>query len=777
MMRRETRKQDFRARRVIRGSAGVLTALLFATSLFAGGDAVPEPAPAPIQDDGVDEPASTAAGPWLGMGTIEYSHGDPTVDEQRFLELMNRARANPAAEGARIAADYGSGLIRSTVNFFLARGPDRTRAENRAEFESYPAQPPFAFNAALIRAARAHTDLMRREDVQTHQHLPSNEPSARQRMIDAGYVPGPTGESVYAFGQNVVQMHAAFAIDWGQALPTPSQLVRDPQLPADRPYPGHRLLLMNPTDDESRQYTEVGVGILDQPTGGTRTGPRLITIDFSRDAADDMRFVTGVCFDDRDDDGEYDAGEGIAGVRIDADGTEFFTISSSSGGYALPVPIDAGTIRVTASGPTTVVGDQEVVVQLGDENVKVDFNAAPLEPRPPCRSFTSASTGAVDGTSRDFVVPVTVADGELDEVGDVDVLAEIAHADRTELELDLVSPDGTVVPLLRDAPPGADLRGGFDRSLTPAGDLTALVGESLAGNWIVRVRDAAGGTAADVEGVALRVRSAWVRPLATRRNPLTTAKLVLKKSKKAGRDRVQLTGEIDPGGGTLLDGSGEFDGPARLRVLDAADDTVLLDADLVAGNSTIEGAKVKARIKADRRGTSRTSLSVNVARTDLPGVPERVVVELQLGDVLLRDEYPLTNGRFRAARDMSDLPSFRITKLTSREVGGERVTVVRGAFTPTDADLDTGRVDVLVGDFGLSRPATQLSVNGARRVLKGAGGLTKLMIDAERGVFVLKIRAPHDALLDGVVPVALRVGELFGETEVRPALGDGTLRY
>src|SRR4051812_25515154 len=33
-----------------------------------------------------------------------YSHGDPTPEEQYLLELLNRARANPAAEGQRLVS-------------------------------------------------------------------------------------------------------------------------------------------------------------------------------------------------------------------------------------------------------------------------------------------------------------------------------------------------------------------------------------------------------------------------------------------------------------------------------------------------------------------------------------------------------------------------------------------------------------------------------------------------------------------------------------------------
>ena len=37
-------------------------------------------------------------------GLTFYDFGNPTAEEQLYLELINRARANPPAEGARLAA-------------------------------------------------------------------------------------------------------------------------------------------------------------------------------------------------------------------------------------------------------------------------------------------------------------------------------------------------------------------------------------------------------------------------------------------------------------------------------------------------------------------------------------------------------------------------------------------------------------------------------------------------------------------------------------------------
>jgi len=46
--------------------------------------------------------APVARAPGLHAANTLYSHGDPTPQEQLMLELVNRARANPAAEAARL---------------------------------------------------------------------------------------------------------------------------------------------------------------------------------------------------------------------------------------------------------------------------------------------------------------------------------------------------------------------------------------------------------------------------------------------------------------------------------------------------------------------------------------------------------------------------------------------------------------------------------------------------------------------------------------------------
>jgi len=77
-------------------------------------------------------------------------------------------------------------------------------------------------------------------------------------------------------------------------------------------------------------------------------------------------YVLGVVYRDSDKDGTYDAGEGVAGVQIDARAAGVTTKSAPGGGFALPVK--DGTTGELATGGGAV---QPFAVK--GANVKVDF--------------------------------------------------------------------------------------------------------------------------------------------------------------------------------------------------------------------------------------------------------------------------------------------------------------------------------------------------------------------------------------------------------------------
>ncbi len=91
-----------------------------------------------------------------------YSIGDPTNDEQYFLELINRARANPAAESARLATTTDPD-VRSSYSYF---GVNLVLMQS--QFVLIPPAPPLSMNATLTTAARAHSQNMLQNNYQSH---------------------------------------------------------------------------------------------------------------------------------------------------------------------------------------------------------------------------------------------------------------------------------------------------------------------------------------------------------------------------------------------------------------------------------------------------------------------------------------------------------------------------------------------------------------------------------------------------------------------------------
>ena len=84
----------------------------------------------------------------------QFSHGDPSALEQQMLELVSRARMNPAGEG----------VILNAVNTWYSADARARKPSFFAilvgEFATYPAVAPLAFNAKLMQSARAHSQDM-----------------------------------------------------------------------------------------------------------------------------------------------------------------------------------------------------------------------------------------------------------------------------------------------------------------------------------------------------------------------------------------------------------------------------------------------------------------------------------------------------------------------------------------------------------------------------------------------------------------------------------------
>jgi hypothetical protein len=261
-----------------------------------------------------------------------YNSGDPTPEEQLVLEYINRARANPIAEGQRLGIDIHEGLEDDPQNGCY--GP-----------EYVGVRPPLAMNPALLAIAEAHS-----EDMYTQNYFSHTDPNgttAFQRMTNAGYNYISAGENIGAgTGMSATDLEDALMIDSGY------------------PCRAHRMNLLDIFPYPPPAYYEVGVGYYEGSSGQA-----FITQDFGTQV-DTSPFLTGVVYNDANGNGFYDIGEGIAGVTITPSGGNYYAVSSSSGGYAFPIPT-SGTITVTASG--NGFGPITQTITLTGTNIELDF--------------------------------------------------------------------------------------------------------------------------------------------------------------------------------------------------------------------------------------------------------------------------------------------------------------------------------------------------------------------------------------------------------------------
>ena len=269
-------------------------------------------------------------------------------DEQLVLELINRARANPAAEAARLGIDLNEGLLPGTLT-------------------TTPKQP-LAPHQLLNDVAAAHSQDMIDRDFFAHVNPDGADPG--DRIAAAGY-------SARSWGENI-------AIDAGAAQ-AHDLLFRSA---------GHRVNMLRDS------FRELGVGVRARDDWGVT-----MTEVFASRTGD--VFLTGVAFSDQViADNFFSVGEGLDGVTITATarnrGTTYTTITGPTGGYSLQVPTD--TYDVTAAGGELLKPIVVSAVYVGAANAKADFvvpYAPPGGPAPPVAN--------ADHVMTDKDVPVAIA--------------------------------------------------------------------------------------------------------------------------------------------------------------------------------------------------------------------------------------------------------------------------------------------------------------------------------------------------------------------------------
>ena len=298
-----------------------------------------------------------------------YPQPNPSNEEQYLLELINIARANPAAQGQMLAGVTDSEISR----YYSYYGVDRNQLIT--DFAGYAPKPPLALNADLMASARAQSIDQATNGFQGHDS--SDGTTFDVRISSFGYKWGALGENVFAYVENPFFGHVGLNADWGV------------------PSLDHRANIMN-LDAGFPTFKEIGISYV--PTSVPNFGPFVMTEDFGTPADNTASFLVGVVYNDSNANGAYDMGEGLGGVTITTDSGAYYTTTSSSGGYVLPLPTGSGTLTITASGGGLGAPRVTTIHYGNATNVKVDFTTAQAAgPALPVLKITASATNLTPG--------------------------------------------------------------------------------------------------------------------------------------------------------------------------------------------------------------------------------------------------------------------------------------------------------------------------------------------------------------------------------------------
>jgi len=234
------------------------------------------------------------------------------------------------------------------------------------EFDVLTPQPPAAFDRRLYNAALAHANLMISANKLDPDCGGMGEPPCQlSRVGPAGFffrASGLRGNSL-GFAPSAAIGHAAWNIDWG---PLPN----DP--PGMQPGRPHRNGVMD-TPDIIATLPMTNAGIAVVPTAGD-LGPLVAVANYANAntaiGEHQNRFLVGTVWEDLDGDTFYDPGEGKPGVVVSTDTANWFAVTASGGGYAIPL-LDPGPLQVTFSGGG--LSTRVVDVTVGATSVLVDY--------------------------------------------------------------------------------------------------------------------------------------------------------------------------------------------------------------------------------------------------------------------------------------------------------------------------------------------------------------------------------------------------------------------
>lgn len=257
---------------------------------------------------------------------------DLDAREQLFLELINRARMDPLGEAARYGIDLNAGLSAGTI--------------------SSAAKQVLAPNAVLEVSAQTHSEDMLARDYFAHNTQGSGD-TPGERMADAGY--GAVGS--FGWGENLAWTGSTGTYNADAEVYTQHKNLFLSS--------GHRVNTMN------GNYEEIGIGAA---IGQYNSYNAMMTSqNFAYDVAADV-FVTGVHYNDTDNNDFYSIGEGQGGRTVEIyNGATLLGSGSTTaaGGYGVELTT-SGQVEVAFSGGN-LAQTYSVFITLAGSNAKVDL--------------------------------------------------------------------------------------------------------------------------------------------------------------------------------------------------------------------------------------------------------------------------------------------------------------------------------------------------------------------------------------------------------------------
>ncbi|MEX2140310.1 MAG: Calx-beta domain-containing protein [Pirellulales bacterium] len=293
--------------------------------------------------------------------------GDPLVEphEQFFLSLSNAMNAtlfDREAIGTIVNDDVPSSLTVSPQEQLFIHLLNRARHNPTAyqverhlpiDLSYVDPQPPLAVNESLLASARFHTDEMVIHNYFDHQSAVSGD-WPNQMARDHGY------ELPLHFSIDVNNIESLAA---GTLRDTAQEVLDALIVDAGVPSVGHRNHLLGIGGFGSNR--EIGVG---HSFNAASDFDHYWAVHATWSTTSD-RFLTGVVFDDRNNNQRYDLNEGLAGIGVVAGA--FSTRTNAAGGWTIEVN-SLGSYFVTATGGQ-FRGVATAFVHATASNVEVDF--------------------------------------------------------------------------------------------------------------------------------------------------------------------------------------------------------------------------------------------------------------------------------------------------------------------------------------------------------------------------------------------------------------------